>query len=177
VNKRVGKQCAEGLERSDGKSPYFAASHYALRGRIRAAAAPHLHGTPGRASRNREYIRQLEIMLRSEPQMDITLSIVAYLLDIEKTHCSRKFRELAGMPLCRWKNRIRIDSAKQLLKSSTRSVTDISHATGYIDIRTFERNFQREVGMCPRAFRQLHTVPFVAPIFASRDSALQSIAP
>ena len=44
-------------------------------------------------------------------------------------------------------------SARKLLKGTAVSITDIAPAVGYFDVTTFERNFVKEVGASPIAYR------------------------
>src|SRR3989339_283674 len=48
---------------------------------------------------------------------------------------------------------IRIEKAKELLRTSVKSVTDIGYEVGYSDLRLFQRNFNKIAGMNPRDFR------------------------
>jgi AraC-like DNA-binding protein len=128
-----------------------------MRRRVRNAAAEQCASGNmlGRSAKARAYIQQLELILRSSPEIDVSLTDVAYILDIEKTYCSRVFRQIAGASFCGWKRRIRIERAKDMLHKTDDSITKICHAVGYRDVTTFERNFLREVGTCPRSFRKL----------------------
>ena len=67
------------------------------------------------------------------------------------THC---FRQEVGMTPIAYLNRYRVDQAKQLLKDTSQSVTDIALAVGFSDSGYFSRVFRREVGLSPEAFRK-----------------------
>jgi AraC-like DNA-binding protein len=47
----------------------------------------------------------------------------------------------------------RINQAKQLLQSTTWSITKIVEEVGYSDVATFSRLFTREVGETPARYR------------------------
>ena len=66
------------------------------------------------------------------------------------THC---FRQEVGMTPIAYLNRYRVDQAKQLLKNTSQSITDIALAVGFSDSGYFSRVFRREVGLSPEAFR------------------------
>jgi YesN/AraC family two-component response regulator len=53
-----------------------------------------------------------------------------------------------------WNARVRIEEAKELLRSVDLSITAISASVGYDDVTTFERVFKRLEGVCPRAHRR-----------------------
>jgi signal transduction histidine kinase/AraC-like DNA-binding protein/ABC-type sugar transport system substrate-binding protein len=67
------------------------------------------------------------------------------------THC---FRQEVGMTPIAYLNRYRVDQAKQLLKDTSQSITDIALAVGFSDSGYFSRVFRREVGLSPEAFRR-----------------------
>jgi signal transduction histidine kinase/AraC-like DNA-binding protein/DNA-binding LytR/AlgR family response regulator len=67
------------------------------------------------------------------------------------THC---FRQEVGMTPIAYLNRYRVDQAKQLLKNTSQSITDIALAVGFSDSGYFSRVFRREVGLSPEAFRR-----------------------
>jgi two-component system response regulator YesN len=102
----------------------------------------------------RDYVRELEQSLHDTPHLSVSLSDVSLILDLERTYCSKIFRDIAGEPFSDWIRRIRIEQAKKLLRLQHLSVTEISHAVGYKDITTFERNFRRHLGVSPSEFRQ-----------------------
>ena len=111
-----------------------------------------------------EYIRRLELLLEDQPEISVTLSDLAYIVDLERTYCCKVFRSITGKSFSQWIRRIRIKKARELLRCSAHSITDISHAVGYTDITTFERNFLREVGVNPTTFRR------AVPEIKSRES-------
>ncbi|CAG0937109.1 partial two-component system, NarL family, sensor histidine kinase BarA, partial [Thermoflexales bacterium] len=67
------------------------------------------------------------------------------------THC---FRQEVGMTPIAYLNRYRVDQAKQLLKNTSQSITDIALTVGFSDSGYFSRVFRREVGLSPEAFRR-----------------------
>ena len=107
-----------------------------------------------RRAKARDYIRHLEQVLQESPDTPINLSDLARLLNLERTHCCRVIREITGKLYTDWIREIRIKRARSLLLHPGLSITDVSLAVGYTDLTTFARNFRKESGMSPRAFRQ-----------------------
>jgi AraC-like DNA-binding protein len=105
--------------------------------------------------RSREYIHRLERALRDSPQLSISLSHLAYILDLERTYCCRAFKQITGKTFSEWTRSIRIARAKVLLPVTGYTITKVADAVGYNDITTFERNFRKETGISPMTFRQL----------------------
>ncbi len=52
-------------------------------------------------------------------------------------------------------NRYRIQQARQLLKNTHKSITEIALDVGFSSSSYFSRIFRRETGMSPEAYRRL----------------------
>lgn len=85
---------------------------------------------------------------------DISLENMAKELNISKEHIMRLFRERFHTSFRAYINRLRIDKAKNLLKTTDRSITDISTDVGYNTIRTFNREFFAITKLTPSEYRQ-----------------------
>jgi AraC-like DNA-binding protein len=99
-------------------------------------------------------IEFLELAIRRSPTLDVTLSDLACLLNLERTYCSRFFRTITGKSFSNWIREIRISLAREFLLFGRHSITQVSLTVGYSDITTFERNFRKETGMSPTSFRR-----------------------
>lgn len=64
------------------------------------------------------------------------------------------FRQQFGLPPFQYFLQLRLDHAKELLKSSDYSITKISEYCGFSDISHFNHAFRTREGMSPRAFRE-----------------------
>lgn len=93
------------------------------------------------------------------PYLSLSQTDLAWLLDLERTYCSRVFRETTGRTFSGWMRKIRISHAQTLLLRGANTITEVSLSVGYSDLTTFERNFRREVGMSPTSYRQIHGLP------------------
>lgn len=113
---------------------------------------------PDRRAKIRSRIQSLETILRESPDFHVSLARVAAVLNLERTYCCRVIREITGKTFTDWIRKIRIERARILLLQE-KSITEVSFAVGYTDLTTFGRNFRREFGMSPRAFRQLMIDP------------------
>jgi AraC-like DNA-binding protein len=126
-----------------------------LRSLIQRSASTDECCCQSRRARAVEHIRLLEQFLEQSPAFPITLSHVADFLSLEKTYCCKVFREITGQLFSDWIRRIRINKAQALLHLSAYSITNVAYAVGYPDITTFERNFRKELGVCPTSFRRV----------------------
>ena len=67
----------------------------------------------------------------------------------------RRFKAATGLALIDYLQDLRIEEAKRLLESSTRSADAISAAVGYEDASFFRRLFRRRTGLTPLRYRRM----------------------
>lgn len=72
-----------------------------------------------------------------------------------KFHFTRIFQRVTGLTPGRFLSAVRLQKAKQLLTSTSHTVTDISHMVGYTSVGTFSSRFAYSVGVPPRTYRRL----------------------
>src|SRR4051794_12917330 len=114
---------------------------------------------------NRRLLRARDAMDRSyaEPLDVPTLARIAC---VSQAHFIRTFRATFGETPNRYLQRRRVERAMFLLRSSSRSVTDICMDVGFSSLGTFSRVFRDVVGETPSAYRRRGPLPPVPSCFA-----------
>ena len=80
---------------------------------------------------------------------------LATIAEVTPSHFSRLFRSSVGVSPKQYILRLRIREARSLLKSSRQlAISDISQRLGFIDVPHFSREFQRQTGVSPAAYRR-----------------------
>jgi len=87
----------------------------------------------------------------------ISRAEAARLACLEPTYFSKCFRKAVGISFARWSTHVRIEAARRLLETSNLRVKVVARAVGYDNITTFERNFRKHTGTCPRVWRAIRT--------------------
>ena len=87
---------------------------------------------------------------------DITLAALANLLGMSQFHFSNQFKKAIGITPYQYLLQQRIERAKQLLKKSDRSITDIALMCGFNSHSHLSKQFRQLTGMTPKAYR-LHS--------------------
>ncbi|CAK7261633.1 MULTISPECIES: helix-turn-helix domain-containing protein [unclassified Shinella] len=95
------------------------------------------------------------VIEKIEENLDVGLSLsqLAELVSLSIPHFCRAFKQTIGCPPYAFIVRRRIDRAKEYLRHSSMSVTDIALACGFSNSSHFSNAFRREVGMTPVAYR------------------------
>ncbi len=85
---------------------------------------------------------------------DLSLSLLEEELHLSKYYISHLFSNRLGIRFNDYINSLRISEACKYLRSSNASVTEISTASGFGTLRTFNRAFMKRMGMSPSEYRK-----------------------
>lgn len=85
--------------------------------------------------------------------LKLTLLDVAEQCYISSWHLSKLLNQYTGKGFFEIVNIIRLDKAKELLRTTTFKVQDISEKVGFQDVTHFSRIFKNYVGVSPKEFR------------------------
>jgi len=98
-------------------------------------------------------------MMRSNIGEELSLDDLARAAMFSKFHFTRVFQKVTGISPGRFLTALRIEEAKRLLHTTTRTVADIGTSVGYTSVSTFSGRFNRSVGLTPMAFRRRGEAP------------------
>jgi PAS domain S-box-containing protein len=100
----------------------------------------------------------IEYIMENYPDK-IDIPGLARMASLSVKQFERNFKKEYGEPPLRYIQRIRLDAARQLLASTRLPIGRIGRETGFYDTSHFSRQFQKAMGMSPRAFRAKHPIP------------------
>lgn len=86
----------------------------------------------------------------------LTLQSLSSALGVSHSCLSHTFSERIGIHFRTYLNTLRADRACLLLRSTSRSISDIAYACGFESLRTFNRVFSQLHGQTPSDYRSLH---------------------
>lgn len=73
---------------------------------------------------------------------------------VSKSHLCRLYRRESGSTIMSELNRLRLKEAQRMLRETDLAVTEVCYKCGFRDLSCFFRNFHRQTGMTPLAFRK-----------------------
>lgn len=76
-------------------------------------------------------------------------------MNISSTHLNRKIKAVTGMNTMSYVNNIKLNRAKKLLITTSRSIGDIAMESGFADFSYFSRSFKKEFGVTPSQFQRM----------------------
>jgi AraC family transcriptional regulator len=85
---------------------------------------------------------------------EISLAVLAQLVELSRYHFARAFTRSFGMPPHRYHMARRMDRARNLLRAPTLSVTQIGCRIGFCEASSFTRAFRRFTGLTPTEYRR-----------------------
>ena len=84
---------------------------------------------------------------------DLQMSKVAQIFNISPSHFSTIFRQELGETFRDYLGRIRINRAKELLRTSNLKCAEVAHQSGFNDSHYFSFVFKKKTGRTPQQFR------------------------
>lgn len=99
------------------------------------------------------HIRAAQQWMESNFSSDFTLEEAADNVGLSVRSFRRRFKDATGDSPMQYLQRIRIETAKQLLATSTLSVDQIAYRVGFEDASYFSRLFKRKIKTTPRDYR------------------------
>ncbi len=86
---------------------------------------------------------------------NLTLEDYASMCNMSKYHFLRVFKSVTGTTPLEYRSRIRVDLAKELLKNSNFSISEISESLGYSSLAYFSAAFKKATGISPTEYSNL----------------------
>jgi len=97
-----------------------------------------------------------EEMLRAHLEGEIRIADLATACQLSPSHFSRCFRQSFGTSVHQWLIRLRIDTAKNLLREPELSLAEVGFRSGFCDQAAFTRAFTTLEGATPFRWRKLN---------------------
>jgi AraC-like DNA-binding protein len=114
------------------------------------------HGTPVPSIGSVATMRRVFAFLDEHAGETPSLRDLAGMTQMSRSHFSRTFHSVAGMPLRGYVRELRLKRAHELLVSGKLSLTAVAVESGFYDLPHFDKAFRRRLGTSPRAFRAYH---------------------
>ena len=119
-------------------------------------AKARLERAPERASAERPCdwrVRRVMERMETEIGSDVGLRELASEVGLSPSHLSAVFVAAAGVPPHRWLLGRRVERARELLRRTRRSITDIALSCGFSSSQHFSTVFKAQEGCTPTCFR------------------------
>jgi transcriptional regulator GlxA family with amidase domain len=102
-----------------------------------------------------ESIIGIQEWMHNQFHTPMTLEEIAGTFDMSVRSLNRRFRQATGRTPMQYLQQVRLDNAKELLRTSNLSVAEVAFNSGYPDSSYFSAQFRKHISLSPRAYRDL----------------------
>jgi AraC family transcriptional regulator len=99
-------------------------------------------------------IREVQTFLAANLDRDVDLQTIAREAALSPYYFTRQFTAFVGVPPYRYLIGLRIERARQLLRETELTVTQICHRVGFNSLSHFTTTFHQHTGVSPSAYRR-----------------------
>ena len=108
-----------------------------------------------RGKYNSPVVKQVRKYIHSNYRSDISLDELADRFSMNKTYLSHLFKRQTGTSVVNFIAQSRVESAKELLRSSSQSIYEIAASVGFEDANYFAKVFKKVTGTAPTEYRKI----------------------
>ncbi|MEZ5258398.1 MAG: GlxA family transcriptional regulator [Ilumatobacteraceae bacterium] len=101
-------------------------------------------------------VREAIQLVRASPGEPHTVEALAHQVGVSARHLQRRFREELGVSPARYVERVRVESARQLLETGADGVETVARSCGFGSGESMRRAFQRTLAVAPSTYRRHH---------------------
>ena len=102
-----------------------------------------------------EGIIEIQDWMHSQFHTPVNLEVMAAKFDISVRSLNRRFRRATGKTPMQYIQQVRMENAKELLRTSNLSIAEVGFNTGFPDCSYFTAQFKKAVSLTPSAYRDM----------------------
>ncbi|MCY1722377.1 AraC family transcriptional regulator [Prolixibacteraceae bacterium Z1-6] len=119
------------------------------------AVVRHIKNRESRNLKNQNWFSEFDLMLKADLSKKWTLDEMASLENIGITTLIRLVKESTGYTPANYLIFLRLEKAKELLKTSSKKLTDIAYDCGFYSSQHFSSTFSKWIGKSPLTYRKM----------------------
>ncbi|MES2627307.1 MAG: helix-turn-helix domain-containing protein [Pseudomonadota bacterium] len=102
-----------------------------------------------------EGIIEVQDWMHSQYHAAINMEVLAEKFDISVRSLNRRFKRATGKTPMQYIQQVRMENAKELLRTSNLSIAEVGFNTGFPDCSYFTAQFKKAVSLTPSAYRDM----------------------
>lgn len=107
-----------------------------------------------KGKKNVMYLKEIYNYLEENYQNNISLNDVANYIGFTPSYFSKFFKKHHGITFLKYLTQYRLTKVQWRLLNQDLSITEIAYASGFVNLKTFNRIFKSELGLTPTEFRK-----------------------
>lgn len=100
-----------------------------------------------------EPIKKAQLYIENNVGEKINVEALANMFAISRRNFVRRFKKATANTPLEYIQRVKVESAKKSLESSTKNVHEVMHTVGYNDDKAFRNTFRKFTGLSPMEYR------------------------
>lgn len=104
-----------------------------------------------------QVVSEIIVFLSENLQKSYTLAELGEKYNLNPRYLNRIFKNVTSFPIYKYLQRLRIDKAKKLLESSSLSILEIAHESGFESSQCLDRAFIKATHLTPGKYRKMIT--------------------
>ncbi len=101
-----------------------------------------------------DFVKLIIAFLRENVRAKLTLNDICEKMNCSRSFACRVFKEQTGDTLFSYFNKLKVEEAKNMLKETDISISDISYSLGFDELKYFDYLFKKYVGDTPNSYRK-----------------------
>lgn len=157
VDGATGNLFLSALERcqsSAARSPVGALELQGILAQILARLTPAAGASEGPKPETSVYVDEILGFLNQTYGRRLTTETIAEFAGLERTYCCHLFAQQMGQGLMDYLTNLRVEKARELLRTTRLSVRAVAESVGYTDPGTFSKRFRQRTGLSPSDSRR-----------------------
>lgn len=109
-----------------------------------------------KTEKNSRAVRKVQAYLKEHIRDEINLEKIAAQVGLTGAYISTIFKKETGMTPTNYLIQLRIEKAKELIRTTDLTINEVAYAVGYVDARYFSKLFIKIVGIKPVEYRRFY---------------------
>lgn len=108
----------------------------------------------GQKAHGDDVVLRAQELIESNPTSSFHVDDVCNELGIGRRTFERRFKKCTGNSVVEYVQRVKVEYAKKLLESGSKTINEVTYATGYNDVDAFRKVFKRFTDLSPLSYRR-----------------------
>ena len=108
----------------------------------------------GQKAHGDDVVLRAQEMIEQNPTSSFLVDTVCNELGIGRRTFERRFKKCTGNSVVEYVQRVKVEYAKKLLETGSKTINEVTYATGYNDVDAFRKIFKRFTDLSPLGYRK-----------------------
>ncbi|MEJ1237141.1 helix-turn-helix domain-containing protein [Chryseolinea sp. T2] len=112
----------------------------------------------GQKAHGDSVVLKAQELIESSPASNFMVDEVCNAVGIGRRTFERRFKKCTGNSVVEYVQRVKVEYAKKLLEGGSKTINEVTYATGYNDVDAFRKVFKRFTDLSPLGYRKKYAM-------------------